>query len=81
MGDPVVIRGWNIASLTTNQISIENVILAIQAQLWPLMIDPEEQGKKWIRNIGKADGLLELRFITPNFLRTLGGVLSIDNQC
>ena len=77
MGDPVVIRGWNIASLPTDQVSIENAILATQAQRWPLMIDPEEQGKKWIRNIGKADGLLELRFTTPNFLRTLGGAVSI----
>lgn len=77
MGDPVVIRGWNIASLPTDQVSIENAILATQAQRWPLMIDPEEQGRKWITNIGKADGLLELRFTTPNFLRTLGGAVSI----
>jgi dynein heavy chain len=31
MGDPVVIRGWNIASLPTDQVSIENGILATKA--------------------------------------------------
>jgi dynein heavy chain len=31
MGDPVIIRGWNIASLPTDQVSIENGILATKA--------------------------------------------------
>jgi len=31
MGDPVQIRGWNIASLPTDQVSIENGILATKA--------------------------------------------------
>jgi len=51
MGDPVVIRGWGIAALPTDKVSIENGILSTQAQRWPLMIDPEEQANRWIRNI------------------------------
>lgn len=31
MGDPVTVRGWNIASLPTDQVSIENGILATKA--------------------------------------------------
>jgi dynein heavy chain len=31
MGDPVFIRGWNIASLPTDQVSTENGILATKA--------------------------------------------------
>lgn len=31
MGDPVITRGWNIASLPTDQVSIENGILATKA--------------------------------------------------
>jgi dynein heavy chain, axonemal len=77
MGDPVTIRGWNIAGLPTDQVSIENGILSTQAQRWPLMIDPEEQANKWIKNIGKDDQLEVLKFTTPNFLRTLGGAVSI----
>ena len=77
MGDPVTIRGWGIASLPTDQVSVENGILATQAQRWPLMIDPEEQANKWIKNIGKEENLEVLRFSTPNFLRTLGGAVSI----
>jgi dynein heavy chain len=77
MGDPVTIRGWGIAALPTDKVSIENGILATQAQRWPLCIDPEEQANKWIRNIGKDEDLVVLKFSTPNFLRTLGGAISI----
>ena len=41
MGDPVQIRGWNIANLPTDQVSIENGILATKAQRWALCIDPQ----------------------------------------
>ncbi len=40
MGDPVIVRGWNISGLPTDQVSIENGILATKAQRWALCIDP-----------------------------------------
>jgi dynein heavy chain len=40
MGDPVQIRGWNIAGLPTDNVSIENGIMATKAERWPLCIDP-----------------------------------------
>jgi dynein heavy chain len=40
MGDPVQIRGWNIAGLPTDSVSIENGIMATKAERWPLCIDP-----------------------------------------
>mmetsp|Transcript_6046 Transcript_6046/g.5646 ORF Transcript_6046/g.5646 Transcript_6046/m.5646 type:complete len:404 (+) Transcript_6046:3773-4984(+) len=77
MGDPVTIRGWGIAALPTDKVSVENGILSTQAQRWPLCIDPEHQAHKWIRNIGKDEDLVILKFSTPNFLRTLGGAVCI----
>ena len=40
MGDPVVIRGWNIDGLPTDNTSSENGILATEAERWGLCIDP-----------------------------------------
>jgi dynein heavy chain len=77
MGDPVTIRGWGISGLPTDQVSIENGILSTQAQRWPLMIDPEEQGNKWIKNLGRNGNLEVIKFTTPNFLRSLGNAISI----
>jgi len=40
LGDPVVLRNWNIASLPSDQVSSENGILATQAERYALCIDP-----------------------------------------
>jgi dynein heavy chain len=41
LGDPMVIRDWNIKGLPADNLSIENGIIATKAQRWPLMIDPQ----------------------------------------
>lgn len=41
MGEPVIIRAWNIAGLPVDTYSIENGIISTTARRWPLMIDPQ----------------------------------------
>lgn len=41
LGDPVQIRNWNLAGLPSDNVSIDNAILAAKSSRWPLMIDPE----------------------------------------
>lgn len=41
MGEPVLIRAWNIAGLPVDNYSIENGIIVKEARRWPLMIDPQ----------------------------------------
>lgn len=41
LGEPVVIRAWNIAGLPVDTFSVENGIIATKARRWPLMIDPQ----------------------------------------
>lgn len=41
LGEPVVIRAWNISGLPVDAYSIENGIIATKARRWPLMIDPQ----------------------------------------
>ena len=41
LGDPVLIREWNIQSLPTDSFSVDNGIIVFNARRWPLMIDPQ----------------------------------------
>lgn len=45
MGEPVVIRAWNIAGLPVDNYSIENGIISTTSRRWPLMIDPQGEYK------------------------------------
>jgi dynein heavy chain len=51
LGEPVTIREWNIAGLPSDSFSVDNGIIATCARRWPLMIDPQGQASKWIKNM------------------------------
>lgn len=41
LGNPVLIREWNISGLPSDNFSIENAIINQKARRWPLFIDPQ----------------------------------------
>jgi len=51
LGEPVVIRQWAMHGLPTDPFSVDNAIIATRSRSWPLMIDPQGQASKWIRNL------------------------------
>lgn len=52
VGVPVVIQGWNIAGLPKDDTSTENGVIIDKTKRWPLMIDPQNQANKFIKNMG-----------------------------
>ena len=61
IGNPVKIRQWVIEKLPNDSLSIDNAIMLEYSSRWPLMIDPQLQGNKWIRNkIGEELKVLRL---------------------
>ena len=79
MGDPVQIRQWNVEALPTDDLSVENGILVTRAKRWPLMIDPQEQANKWVKNMEARNGLRMIKLSDGNFLRTLEGAIRIGS--
>lgn len=52
LGVPVVIQNWNIAGLPKDDTSTENGVIIDKTKRWPLMIDPQNQANKFIKNLG-----------------------------
>uniref|UniRef100_A0A1I8P355 AAA+ ATPase domain-containing protein n=1 Tax=Stomoxys calcitrans TaxID=35570 RepID=A0A1I8P355_STOCA len=71
LGDPYEIRQWTMDGLPKDEISIENGIYATRALRWPLMIDPQEQANRWIRNMEKSNNLHILKINDGNLLRVM----------
>lgn len=51
MGEPVIIRSWQLAGLPRDYLSTENAVLVSNSIRWPLFIDPQGQANKWIKNM------------------------------
>ncbi|CAJ1352426.1 unnamed protein product, partial [Effrenium voratum] len=73
LGDPVKIQQWVVCALPNDQLSIENGIIIDRSRRWPLMIDPQRQANKYIKNMGKdtETGIDVCKLSEKNFLRTL----------
>ncbi|ELU17469.1 hypothetical protein CAPTEDRAFT_228350 [Capitella teleta] len=71
LGDAVQIRAWNIAGLPTDSFSIDNGIIISNSRRWPLMIDPQGQANKWVKNLEKANNLHTIKLSDSDFVRTL----------
>jgi dynein heavy chain len=77
LGEPVQIRDWQIAGLPTDAVSTDSAIMVTRGKRWPLLIDPQEQAKKWIRNMEARSKLEVSRLSDPNMLRTLASCIRI----
>jgi len=53
LGDDVTIRQWGVAGLPSDKLSVENGIIMFKSRRWPLMIDPQTQANKFVKNLGK----------------------------
>ncbi|XP_076020504.1 dynein axonemal heavy chain 3-like [Genypterus blacodes] len=71
LGNQVSIRTWQIAGLPVDAFSTDNGIIVFNSRRWPLMIDPQGQANKWIKNMEKANKIALIKMTDENYMRTL----------
>ncbi|KAK5863728.1 hypothetical protein PBY51_000737 [Eleginops maclovinus] len=71
LGDPIKIRAWNIAGLPSDSFSIDNGVIVSNSRRWPLMIDPQGQANKWVKNSEKDNNLNVIKLTDGDYMRTL----------
>uniref|UniRef100_A0A3B4A2Y1 Dynein axonemal heavy chain 12 n=1 Tax=Periophthalmus magnuspinnatus TaxID=409849 RepID=A0A3B4A2Y1_9GOBI len=70
LGDPIKIRAWNIAGLPNDSFSIDNGVIVSNSRR-PLMIDPQGQANKWVKNSEKDNNLSVMKLTDTDYMRTL----------
>ena len=58
--DSAQIAKWSNENLPNDRTSIENATILTNAERWPLMIDPQLQGVKWIKTREKELKIVRL---------------------
>ncbi|CAM9370487.1 unnamed protein product [Discosporangium mesarthrocarpum] len=71
LADPVTVRGWQLMGLPADEFSTENGLLTTMGRRWPLMIDPQGQANRWVRNMYADANLQVIKLTEKDFLRTL----------
>lgn len=61
------IRQWTLCGLPTDKFTIENGIIVENSRKYPLMIDPQSQANKWIKNLEVENKLKVLQFTDEHF--------------
>ncbi|KAJ3333612.1 Dynein heavy chain 7, axonemal [Blyttiomyces sp. JEL0837] len=76
LGDPIKIRAWTIAGLPSDPFSVDNGVIVSHARRWPLMIDPQGQANKWVKNMEKDNNLQIIKLTDPDYVRNLENAIT-----
>jgi dynein heavy chain len=79
LSKPTDVGIWNVQGLPTDDFSTENGILTVRGERWPLMIDPQRQANKWVKNMEADNDLRIIDLKQSDFLRTVENAITFGN--
>ncbi|XP_023565616.1 dynein heavy chain 11, axonemal [Octodon degus] len=76
--DDATVATWSNEGLPSDRMSTENATILTHCERWPLMIDPQQQGIKWVKNKYGAD--LKVTHVgQKGFLNAIESALALGN--
>ena len=77
--DDMTVRGWRLNGLPGDEFSTQNAILMNNSEKWPLLIDPQTQANKWIKNM-KKDEIIVIKSNDMNIMRIMENAVRYGNS-
>ncbi|XP_053575482.1 dynein axonemal heavy chain 2 [Bombina bombina] len=71
LSSPTTVREWNLQGLPSDTFSSDNGVIVTRGNRWPLMVDPQGQATKWIKNMESTKGLKVIDLQMPDYMRAL----------
>ncbi|KAJ1520022.1 hypothetical protein ONE63_004252 [Megalurothrips usitatus] len=75
--DQTTVREWNLQGLPSDLFSTENGVIVTHSNRWPLIIDPQCQAWRWIKNMEGPQGLHVVDSATPNYMQEVENAITL----
>lgn len=67
--DSATVSEWTLQGLPNDELSVQNALIVTKSSSYPLLVDPQNQGKMWIKN-KETSNELQITSLNHKYFRT-----------
>ena len=67
--DSATVSEWTLQGLPNDELSVQNALIVTKSSSYPLLVDPQNQGKMWVKNKETANEL-QITSLNHKYFRT-----------